>query len=266
MSLTRMTGGLALLSITALLAAPTAVGQGVPTIDVTSIAKLQEMIAEQKLQLREQIAQNVKLDEQTLKLVEQIRTLDAQLDALRNGLSLADLGLDPASFLSDILPDFSDLSKSLEAARAGNWSGVLANASQIGGTSVSGYVDKTFEQSGIARSDVDALAESEDPSAARIGNQANLGAFLSVAAESSSQAARESLTRMDGFMQQIGDTGNLKEAIDLNTRVTGELGIALTNIWAMEAVQTVSLGEAGIMDAATAAEEEKYLTIKLPEN
>ena len=33
-----------------------------------------------------------------------------------------------------------------------------------------------------------------------------------------------------------------------------------------KAVQTVSLGEAGIMDAATAADEEKYLTIKLPED
>ena len=263
MILTKMKLGLTVLAI---MAAPTAFGQGVPTIDVTSIAKLQEMIAEQKLQLREQIAQNVKLDEQTLKLVEQIRTLEAQLDALRNGLSLADLGLDPASFLRDILPDFSDLSKSLDAAKAGNWSGVLANASQIGGTSVSGYVDKTFEQSGIERSDVDALASSDDASAARIGNQANVGAFMSVAAESSSQAARESLTRMDGFMQQIGDTTNLKEAIDLNTRVTGELGIALANIWAMEAVQTVNLGEAGIMDAATAADEEKYLTIKLPED
>ena len=107
------------LTVLAIMAAPTAFGQGVPTIDVTSIAKLQEMIAEQKLQLREQIAQNVKLDEQTLKLVEQIRTLEAQLDALRNGLSLADLGLDPASFLRDILPDFSDLSQSLDAAKAG---------------------------------------------------------------------------------------------------------------------------------------------------
>ena len=115
MILTKMKLGLTVLAI---MAAPTAFGQGVPTIDVTSIAKLQEMIAEQKLQLREQIAQNVKLDEQTLKLVEQIRTLEAQLDALRNGLSLADLGLDPASFLRDILPDFSDLSKSLDAAEA----------------------------------------------------------------------------------------------------------------------------------------------------
>lgn len=243
----------------------TAFGQGVPTIDVTSIAKLQEMIAEQKLQLKEQIAQNLKLDDQTLKLIEQIKTMQAQLDALKNGLTLADLGLDPESFLREIMPNFADLTASLEAAKSGDWSSVLANTSSIGGTSVSGHVDKTFESAGIDREEVDQLASSEETGPARIGNQANVGAFMSVAAESSSQAAKASLTRMDGFMQQIGDTTNLKEAIDLNTRVTGELGIALANIWAMEAVQTVGMGEAGVMDAATAADEEKYLSISLEE-
>lgn len=243
--------------------ASSAFGQGVPTFDATSFAKLQEMIAEQKLQLAEQVQQNLKLDDQTLKMIQQIQTLEAQLAALKNGLSLADLGLDPESFLRDILPNFSDLTASLNAAKAGNWSGVLANGGQVGGRSVSDYVSKAFESAGIDKSDVDALANSDNPSTARIGNQANVNAFLSVAAESSSQAARESLARTAGFMEQIGDTQNLKEAIDLNTRVTGELGIALANIWAMEAVQTVGMGEAGIMDAATVADEEKYLRIRL---
>jgi len=254
-----------LLAASTLAVATGAHAQGVPTIDVTSIAKLQEMITESKLQLQEQIAQNLKLDDQTLKLIEQIKTMQAQLDAMKNGLSLADLGLDPESFLRDILPDFSNLTASLDAAKSGNWSGVLAGTSSIGGGSVDSFVSKTFETAGIKKTEVDELANSENASAARIGNQANVNAFMSVAAESSSQAARESLTRMDGFMQQIGETQNLKEAIDLNTRVTGELGIALANIWAMEAVQTVGMGEAGIMDAATAAEEEKYLTVKLEE-
>ncbi|MDF3906551.1 type IV secretion system protein [Paracoccus sp. AS002] len=254
-----------LLAASALAVATGAHAQGVPTIDVTSIAKLQEMITESKLQLQEQVAQNLKLDDQTLKLIEQIKTMRAQLDALKNGLSLADLGLDPESFLRDILPDFSNLTASLDAAKSGNWSGVLAGTSSIGGGSVDSFVSKTFETAGIKKTEVDELANSENASAARIGNQANVNAFMSVAAESSSQAARESLTRMDAFMQQIGETQNLKEAIDLNTRVTGELGIALANIWAMEAVQTVGMGEAGIMDAATAAEEERYLTVKLEE-
>ena len=208
------------LTVLAILSAPTAFGQGVPTIDVTSIAKLQEMIAEQKLQLREQIAQNVKLDEQTLKLVEQIRTLEAQLDALRNGLSLADLGLDPASFLRDILPDFSDLSKSLDAAKAGNWSGVLANASQIGGTSVTGYVDKTFEQSGIERSDVDALASSDDtraiPEALRgtlEDAQAAAGEIRQIASELRESGA---VGQVRGMVEDVGQLAS--ESVQLGGR------------------------------------------------
>ena len=53
----------------------------------------------------------------------------------------------------------------------------------------------------------------------------------------------------------------LKEAIDLNTRVTAELSIAMANIWNMESAQLMGMGEAGVMDAATAAEEEKFIKV-----
>ena len=241
-------------------------GQGVPTIDVTSLAKLTDQLVEAKLQLKEQIAQNVKLDEQTKQLLDQILLLQNQIDALRNGLTLADLGVDPKSFLKDILPDFADLTTSVEAARSGDWGRVLASgdAFRAGGT-VTGHVDRTFQQSGLSRDRVDTLARSEDQTASRIGQSANVNAFMSVAAESSSEAAKDSLTRLDGLVQKIPDTAGLKEAIDLNTRVTAELGIALANVWSMEAIQTVGQGNMGVMDAATAADEEKYLRMKLEE-
>lgn len=241
-------------------------GQGVPTIDVTSLAKLADQLVEAKLQLKEQITQNLKLDEQTKQLFEQITLLQNQIAALRNGLTLADLGIDPDSFLRDILPDFADLTASVEAARTGNWTGVLASGDTFrGGGSVSGHVERTFEKSGLSRERVDTLASSEDQTASRIGQSANVSAFMSVAAESSSEAAKDSLTRLDGLVQKIPDTGGLKEAIDLNTRVTAELGIALANVWSMEAIQTVGQGNMGVMDAATAADEEKYLRMKLEE-
>lgn len=240
--------------------------QGVPTIDVTSLAKLAEQLTEAKLQLREQVAQNLKLDEQTRQLLEQIALLQNQIDALRNGLTLADLGIDPENFLRDILPDFSDLTASLGAARTGDWGRVLASGDALGGgRTVTGHVDSTFETAGLSRDRVDTLAQSEDQTASRIGQSANVNAFMSVAAESSSQAATDSLTRLDGLVQKIPDTEGLKEAIDLNTRVTAELGIALANVWSMEAIQTVGQGNMGVMDAATAADEEKYLRMKLEE-
>ena len=241
-------------------------GQGVPTIDVTSLAKLTDQLVEAKLQLKEQIAQNVKLDEQTRQLLEQIMLLQNQIDALRNGLTLAELGVDPDSFLEDILPDFADLTTSVEAARSGDWGRVLASGDAFrGGGTVTGHVDSTFGKSGLSRDRVDTLAQSEDQTASRIGQSANVNAFMSVAAESSSEAAKDSLTRLDGLVQKIPDTGGLKEAIDLNTRVTAELGIALANVWSMEAIQTVGQGNMGVMDAATAADEEKYLRMKLEE-
>lgn len=240
-------------------------GQGVPTIDLTSIARLQDLISEARLQLKEQITQNVKLDDQTLKLLQQIGLMQSQIEALTKGLTLADLGFDKDSFLTDILPGFSDLTSSLSAAKSGNWSSVLAGGAGLGGGTVTGHVDQAFKSAGLDRTQVDALAQSENSSTARIGTAANTNAFLSVAAESSSQDARESLTRLDGLVGKIEDTENLKQAIDLNTRVTAELGIALANVWAMQAVQVVGMGEAGIMDAATAADEEKYLSVNLKE-
>ena len=254
-----------LLAATLIAAALPAWGQGVPTIDVTSIARLQEMISEAKLQLKEQIAQNVKLDDQTLKLLQQIQLMQSQIDALTKGLTLADLDFDKESFLRDILPDFSDLTKSMTAAKAGDWSSVLAGGAGLGTGTVTGHVDQAFKSAGLDREQVDELAKSESSSTARIGIAANTNAFLSVAAESSSQDARESLTRIDGLVEKIEGTENLKQAIDLNTRVTAELGITLANVWAMQAVQVVGMGEAGIMDAATAADEEKYLSVKLKE-
>ena len=79
--------GLGPLLISAAMLSP-ALAQGVPTVDLTSIAKIGEVLTEAKLQVKEMIASNLKLDEQILKQIEQIATLKAQLDALRNGLTL----------------------------------------------------------------------------------------------------------------------------------------------------------------------------------
>ena len=89
--------------------------QGVPTVDVKNIAQVLQMLTEAKLQLKEQILQNMKLDEQTLKLLEQIKVLREQYAALTDGLTLQALNIDPKSFLSDVLPTWGDLTTSPQA-------------------------------------------------------------------------------------------------------------------------------------------------------
>ncbi|MGL4234695.1 type IV secretion system protein [Tabrizicola sp.] len=234
--------------------------QGVPTIDTTNLAKIVEVLAEAKLQLREMIAQNLKLDDQILKQLEQIKLLSDQLVALRQSLDILKLEFDPETFLRDILPDFSELTAALDAAKSGDWESVLTSGTVRGGP-VSAHVDRFFEDAGLDRTTVDGLAASEDPAAARIGTAANTAAFLSVAAEASAEDASASLKRVDRLIATIPETDGLKEAIDLNTRVTAELAIALANIWSMEAAQVVGMGEAGVMDAATAAEERKFIKV-----
>lgn len=250
-----------LLMAAVFVAAAPAYGQGVPTIDLTSIAKIGEVLTQAKLQVREMIAANLKLDEQILKQIEQITTLKAQLDALKNGLTLEALGIpDPDTFFDDILPDVSDLTGGLVAAKGGDYA-LMTTSGKVGDKPAGQYVSEFFASAGLDVKTVDTLATSDNPGAARIGTQANTAAFLSAAAETSSVKASESLERVHGLVQEIPKTTGLKEAIDLNTRVTAELSIALANIWNMESAQLIGMGEAGVMDAATAAEEEKFITV-----
>ena len=238
-----------------------AFAQGVPTVDLTSIAKIGEVLTEAKLQVKEMIASNLKLDEQILKQIEQIATLKAQLEALKNGLTLEALGIpDPKTFFDDILPDVSDLTGGLVSAKGGNYA-LMTRSGKVGDKPAGQYVADFFASVGLDVTTVDTLAKSEDPGAARIGTQANTAAFLSAAAETASVKASESLERVHNLVQEIPDTQGLKEAIDLNTRVTAELSIALANIWSVESAQLIGMGEAGVMDAATAAEEEKFIKV-----
>jgi type IV secretion system protein VirB5 len=231
--------GVSALLLTAALALPLpAAAQGVPTIDLTSIAKIGEVLTEAKLQVREMIASNLKLDEQILKQIEQIATLKAQLDALRNGLTLEALGIpDPDTFFDDILPDVADLTGGLVAAKDGKYS-LMTTSGKVGDKPAAQYVSEFFASVGL-----------------------DTATFLSAAAETSTVKASESLERVHELVQEIPNTEGLKEAIDLNTRVTAELSIAMANIWNMESAQLMGMGEAGVMDAATAAEEEKFIKV-----
>ena len=76
--------GIGPLLLTAALALPLpASAQGVPTIDLTSIAKIGEVLTEAKLQVREMIASNLKLDEQILSRSNRLQPL--RRSSMRSG-------------------------------------------------------------------------------------------------------------------------------------------------------------------------------------
>ncbi len=87
--------------------------------------------------------------------------------------------------------------------------------------------------------------------------------MLSVAAQESHAEAGQSLNRLETMVGLIDDQDGLKSAVDLNTRVTAELGIILTQIWRLEAAAGVNAGQLGVVDAATLAEERKFRTMEV---
>lgn len=241
------------------LAGSSAAAQGVPTIDMSSIIQLKQMLTEAQLQLDEAITQNLKLDEQTLKLLEQIKLMENQISALRDGFDEAKMLMN-GDWVSKLMPELPDLRASVEDALRGQWDSIGTDG-KIGGKSTSSIVDNIFTSAGTTTEQMTGLANSTDPAAARIGTQGNTGAMMGVAAEASQVAASESLQRLTDLTSAIPDTDGMKAAIDLNTRMTAELGMALANIWQLEAAQTIGLGQAGVMTAATLAEEQKYLDL-----
>lgn len=241
------------------LGANVALAGGVPTVDITSIAQLKSILTESKLQLEQAIAQNLKLDEQTLKLLEQIKLMENEIQALRESYDAAKMLLD-GDWAKELIPEIPDLRGSLEDALKGQWDAIGTDGS-VGGTKVSTIVDGIFGSAGTSTDRMTELANSTDPAQARIGVQGNTGAMMGVTAEASATEAEESLQRLTQLTEKITDTQGLKAAIDLNTRMTAELGIQLGHIWQMEAAQTIGLGQAGVMTAATLAEEQKYLDL-----
>jgi len=119
-------------------------------------------------------------------------------------------------------------------------------------------VERVLSGSGFTSERLSTLSDSDQPADNRIATSAGASAMLSVAAQESHEEAGHSLERLEVMVGKIGDQDGLKAAVDLNTRVTAELGIILTQIWRLEAAQGVSAGQLGVVDAATLADERKF--------
>jgi type IV secretion system protein VirB5 len=126
-------------------------------------------------------------------------------------------------------------------------------------------VERVLSGSGFTQERLTSLSTSEEPADNRIAVQAGSSAMLSVAAQESHNEAGESLGRLESMVGLIDDQDGLKAAVDLNTRVTAELGIILTQIWRLEAAAGVNGGQLGVVDAATLADERKFRSMEVPE-
>jgi type IV secretion system protein VirB5 len=243
----------------AMLAVSPAIAQGVPTIDTRNIAQeirqLQQMLEDFGIQTD----QLDTLLEQLDLVQQQLDTLNETYAALTGATDIIEMAM--GGDLDGLLDqEFGDLLGIIRQIQSGDFSGLIGNAAP----QMEGRMTQALEDAGFDQDSLSDMASSGNPGAERIASQAGTGAMMSAAAENSYDEAAQSLERVEQLVSLIPGMETLKEAVDHNTRVTAELAIAMTRMWELEAIQTVGAGQSGVVDAATLAEERRYMDFTLP--
>ena len=239
--------------------APRAEAQGVPTFDTAAFAQLVSQVEHMARDYTAQLEQLATLRSQLETELSQLTNLEGQLAALLEGAGLGDLlvSLDELDRLRGVFDDpLGDFEAIARGDYAGAFRGPRAGAAE-------GALRGVLEGAGFDEPTMAGLAASPEPADRRVAEAAGASGLLSVAAQQSHAEAGESLGRLGGMVGAIDGASGLKEAVDLNTRVTAELGIILTQIWMLEAAQGVSAGQLGVVDASTLAAERKFRRMTL---
>lgn len=235
--------------------------QGVPTIDTKSLL--------QELKMYEQMLKDAGIQsEQLTKMIEQIELLEEQLAQLEEIESLLSdptsvIGLELGEGLDGILEgDFDEnFVSAIISGTQGDWSGITGSSSET----FLGGIESALTSAGTSQDEVTALAGSDNPIAKNNATATTSAAATSAAAEVAYEEASQSVQRVTVLVDEIPELDSLKKSVDHNTRVTAELAIAMAAMWQLESVQTINNGMGGVLDAATAAEIQKFNDFTLPE-
>ena len=233
--------------------------QGVPTVDTQNIAQeirqLQQMLQDFGIQtdlFDNALAQLDLLQQQ----FDQLQEMYASLTGPRSILGLA-MGGDLDYLLQ---ANFEDIPGLIRGIQGGDWSSLIGpNAGPM-----RTQMEEALASAGFDEDTLNEIATSGKPGAEGVATRATTGAVMSVAAENSHAEAALSLERVERLVSMIPEMEDLKASMDHNTRVTAELAIAMTRMWELEAIQTLGAGNAGVVDAATVAEERRYMDFTLP--
>ncbi|WP_419177316.1 type IV secretion system protein [Ruegeria halocynthiae] len=232
--------------------------QGVPTFDNSNLRQLVLQLEHMAEDLNVQLQQLATMRQELETQLSQLLNLEAQLASLSEGNELGQIFATVEEF---------------ERVR-GKLTAPLATADALSsGDFLSGFrpgveldtaLERVLSGNGFTPERLSSLATSEDPADNRLATRAGSSAMLSVAASEAHAEAGDSLGRLETMVGLIDDQDGLKAAVDLNTRVTAELGIILTQIWRLEAAAGVNGGQLGVVDAATLAEERKFRSMEVP--
>ena len=235
--------------------------QGVPVIDGTNLAKNIEQLQAALRDAENQIAQIEELKKQVENGIAQLTNLEGILGSISGLNDIASL-YNSVQDLRSRAAKITDLSGFQDSIAIGDFDSLLdslLDANVTMGDKMAGdYMRDTLESAGLTSEVLAGLSSSENPQDKRIADTAAASATAMGMAQLSYEEAAQSLERIDGLVEEIGRQTELKDSIDLNTRMAAETNYMLGQMWRLNAAAGLAAGQTGVNWAAEQAKEKSF--------
>lgn len=229
--------------------------QGVPTIDgqntLQTIKQLEAMLRDAGVQ-SDLLSNAVKQVEQLQAQLTQLQNIYGQFSGARDIVDMA-MGGNLDGILSG---NMTDVLGTIQGGMTGNWGGFTPAK----GDKLTKAVETALSTAGLSQEKVTGMATSGVPGAERVAAQASGGAVLAATAEQTYAETSSSLERVNTLVEMTQSSEDIKESIDLNTRMLAELSVQLAKSLELQSIEAVYNGQSGVLSAATIAEERAYMT------
>lgn len=235
--------------------------QGVPVIDGTNLAKNIEQLQTALRDAENQIAQIEELKKQVENGIAQLTNLEGILGSISGLNEIAGL-YNSVEDLRSRAAKITDLSGFQDAVAIGDFDSLLDSLLDgnvtMGDKMAGEYMRDTLESAGLSSEVLAGLSSSENPQDKRIADTAAASATAMGMAQLSYEEAAQSLERIDGLVEEIGKQTELKDSIDLNTRMAAETNYMLGQMWRLNAAAGLAAGQTGVNWAAEQAKEKSF--------
>ena len=235
--------------------------QGVPVIDGTNLAKNIEQLQTALRDAENQIAQIEELKKQVENGISQLTNLEGILGSISGLNDIASL-YNSVQDLRSRAAKITDLSGFQDAIAIGDFDSLLDSLLDgnvtMGDKMAGEYMRDTLESAGLSSEVLAGLSSSENPQDKRIADTAAASATAMGMAQLSYEEAAQSLERIDGLVEEIGKQTELKDSIDLNTRMAAETNYMLGQMWRLNAAAGLAAGQTGVNWAAEQAKEKSF--------
>ncbi|MDE3027146.1 MAG: hypothetical protein KGH84_01945 [Paracoccaceae bacterium] len=227
-----------------------------PVFDGTNLAQNIQQVQQMIADADRQVQQIQQLENQLATLKSQLTNLQGILGSM-TGLNQIFKLYTSAQDLLSRAQKLTDVRGLVSSLSVGNFSiqSLLANGGSftMGSKSAVSYITGALAQGGFTQSTLQTLGTSANPKDQAVATTAATSAATMAASQAGYDEANQSLGRIDGLVQQIGQTTTLKESVDLNTRMAAEGNYELISMMRMMAASGIAQGQSGIGSAADMA-------------